>query len=86
MLLENTVAQAKSLLHSLEQTSECIGLHMNANKTGSMGFKLEGAISTLSGRLLKLGDKFTNVCSNILSTESDVTLCLEKAQMLAKHR
>ena len=36
-----------------------------------MGFKL-GDISTQSGKPLKLVDNFTNLDSNISSTESDV--------------
>ena len=51
--------QAKSLLHSLEQAAGGISLHMNANKIEFICFKQEGAISTLSGKPLKLVDKFT---------------------------
>ena len=50
--LVNTPAQAKSLWHSLEQA--VIGLYLNANKTEFMSFEWERAISTLSGRPLKL--------------------------------
>ena len=34
VLLENTLAQAKSLLHSLEQAVRGIGLYVNSDKTG----------------------------------------------------
>ena len=44
-----------------------------------MGFKREGAVFTLSGRLLKLVDKFTYLSSNISSTESDVNIWQAKA-------
>ena len=40
--------QAESLLHSLEQVSDGIGLHANENKTEFIYFKRERAISTLS--------------------------------------
>ena len=75
-LLANTHAQAKSLLHSLEQTAESIGLYVNANKTEFMYFKRKGAISTLSVRHRKLVDKFTYLGINISSTESEVNIRL----------
>ena len=42
--LANTLAQAESLLHSLEQAAGDIGLHVNANKIEFMCFKEEGII------------------------------------------
>ena len=69
-LLTNMPAQAISQLHSLEQAAESIGLYVNANKTEFMCFKWEGTISMLSGRPIKLADKFTHLSSNLLSTES----------------
>ena len=45
-----------------------------------MSFKQEGAISTLSGENLKLGDNFAYLHSSVSSTESDITLCLAKAR------
>ena len=78
VLLANTLTQAESLLHSLEQVAGGIGLHRNTNKMKYMHFKQEEAISTLSGKLLKLVDKFTYLGSSISSTESDVNICLAK--------
>ena len=72
VLLANTLAQAESLHHILEQAAGSIGFHMNANKTEYMCFKREGAIATLSHRPLKLVEKFTYLGSNISSTETDV--------------
>ena len=43
-----------------------------------MYFKQEQAISILSGKPLKLVDKFTFIGSNISSTESDVNIRLRK--------
>ena len=57
-LLANTAAQAKSLLHSLEQTTGGIGLHVNAVKMEYICFNQRGEISTLKGGPLKLVDKF----------------------------
>ena len=37
-LLANTLAQVKTLLHSLEQAPGCIGLYVNENKTEYMCF------------------------------------------------
>ena len=42
-------------------------------------FKQEGAISTLSGKSLKLVDQFPYLNSTISSTESDVNICRVKA-------
>ena len=58
-LLENSPAQAKSPLHSLEWAAAGIRLHVNAHKTEYMCFHKRGDISTLSGSSLKLVDKFT---------------------------
>ena len=52
----NTPAQAKSMLHSLEQTASGIGLHVNSDKTDFICSKQNGAISTLNDQLLKLLD------------------------------
>ena len=75
--LENTPAQAESLLHSLKQKTGNIGLDVNA-KNVLMCFNREGATSTLNGEHLKLVDKFTNFSSSILSTDSDVNIRLTK--------
>ena len=52
-LLANTPARAKSLLHSLKQVSEGIGLCVNANEAPFMNFKQKVAIYTLSDKQLK---------------------------------
>ena len=78
VLLANTPDQAKSTLHSLKQVAGDIGLYMNINKTEFMYFKQERTISTLSDSL-KLIVQFTYIGSNILSTESNINICLAKA-------
>ena len=45
----NAPTQAESLVHSLKQAAEGIGLHVNLNKTEYMYFNREGAITTLNG-------------------------------------
>ena len=78
-ILANTPNQAEALLHSLEQTTAGIGLHVNARKTEYMSFNQTGDISTLDGTSLKLVDKFTYQGSNVLSTENDIDTQLTKA-------
>ena len=85
MFLANTPAQAVSLLHCLEQTAGCMGLDVNTNKIGFMCFKKEEAISTLSGKPLKLVNKFLYLGSNISSTESDFNIHLPNP-LTAMHR
>ena len=41
-ILANTLAQAETLLHSLEQAAAGIGLHVNAHKTEYMCFNQAG--------------------------------------------
>ena len=45
-LLANTLAQAESPLHSLEQSADSIGLHVNADKIKCMCFNQKGDITT----------------------------------------
>ena len=45
-LLANTPNQAETLLHSLEQATAGIGLHVNAHNTEYMCFNQKGDIST----------------------------------------
>ena len=78
-LLANTHAQDQSLLHSLKRAAVGIHHHVNANKTEFTRFYQKGNISTLSGRSLKLMDKFTYLGSSISSTENDINVQLTKA-------
>ena len=61
-LLTNTPKE--SLLHSL-QKAEGTDLNVNVNKRKFLCLKPKGAISTLSGKLLKLEDQFSYLSSNI---------------------
>ena len=73
-LLANAPAQAETLLHSLEQASAGIGLHVNAHKIEYMCFNQTGDISTLNGSSLKLVDKFIYLGSGVLSTKADIDM------------
>ena len=53
VILANASVESKSLLHCLEQVAEAIGFYVNVNKTEFMCFKQEGAIFTLSVKILK---------------------------------
>ena len=77
--LANAVAQAETLLNSLERATAGIGLHVNAHKTEYMSFNQTGNISTLNGNSLKLVDKFTYLGSSVSSTVTDIDTWLAKA-------
>ncbi len=64
-LLANISAKAKTLMHSLEQATVGIGLHVNTDKMEYMCFNRRGDISTLNGSSLKLVDKFTYLGSSV---------------------
>ena len=78
-VLENTPAQAETLLHSLERAACGIGLNLNSDKTEYMCFNQRGDIFTLKGEPLKLADKFTFFGSSVSSTKNDVNMQLAKA-------
>ena len=78
-ILANASAQVKTQLHSLERTAEGIGLNVNAHKTEYMCFNQTGDISTLGCSSLDLVDKFTNLGSNVSSTDKDIDTRLAKA-------
>ena len=78
-ILANTPNQAETLLHSLEQATAGIGLHVNARKTEYMCYNQTTDISTQDGNSLKLVDKFTYLGSSVSSTEKDIDTRLTKA-------
>ena len=59
-LLANIPDRAESLLHSLEQASDGIGLHVNVDKMECMYFKQRGDISTLNKYSLKVNSSISN--------------------------
>ena len=68
----NTHAPAETLLHSREQATRCIGLHLNSDKTEFTSFDQSSAICWLNGSYLKLVEQFVYFGSNISFTENDV--------------
>ena len=52
------LAQAESLLPSLEKAAEIIGIYKIADKTEFMCFKQDGVICTLNRKSLKLEVRF----------------------------
>ena len=71
-ILANTPNQAETLLHSLEQVTAGIGLHVNVHKTEYMYFNQTSDISTQDGTSLKLVDKFTYLGSSVSSSKKDI--------------
>ena len=71
-LKKETKPNQVSLLHSLEQAAESIGLYENADKTEYTGFNQEGDTSTLNGGTLKLVDKLTYlVAASLIPSKKD---------------
>ena len=77
-LLTNTPAQAKSLLHRLEQEAGGISLHENLDKTELLFFNRNGDI-LFNGKSLKLVNQFICFGCNISSIESDVNTRIGEA-------
>ena len=73
------MTQAESLLRSLEKAAKGVGLYVNADETEYMCYGQDGNITSSSGKVLKMVDKFTYLGSNIASTESDVNTRIGKA-------
>ena len=71
-LLANTPAQGKTLQLSLKRAAAGIDHYVNADKTVLI-------ISTLIGSSLVLLDKFTDLGSSVLSTDTDINPGLRNA-------
>ena len=84
-LLADTIKQAESLLHSLEQEARGVGLCINSDKTEFMCFNQNGVIKSLNNKPLKMVDNFIYLGSNISSTESDVNIRIGKAWAAMKN-
>ena len=78
-LLANTLTQAESLQHSIEQAAGGIGLHMNADKTEYICLNQKGDI-TLNGSSLNLMDKFAYLRNSVSSTENNINMRQVKSQ------
>ena len=78
-LVADVPAQVETLLHSLERVAAGVGLQVSAHKTEYICFNQTGDISTLNCSALNLVDKFTNLGSNVSSTEEDIDTWLAMA-------
>ena len=66
------VANAESLLHSLESAASCVGLYCNESKTEYITTSpSQSTLSSLSGKTLKQVDDFKYLGSYIMSSEKD---------------
>ena len=77
VLFVNTLAQADSLLHSLEQVARGIGLYMNSDKTAFMCFNQDGVISILNDNSLKWSDNNANKWTLVHLKYSSLSICLQ---------
>ena len=75
-LLATTPVKAESQQHILEGG---IYPHENTDKTEFMRFNQRSDIATLNDGSLKLADNFTDIGSNVSSTENEINMQLAKA-------
>ena len=78
-IILSAIAQAETLLQSLERAVGGISPQVNADKTEYMCFNQRGDIFTLNGSSLKLVNKFTYRRSSVSSTEKDINTRLGRA-------
>ena len=78
-LMADTIADAQTLLYSLETASGDIGLYVNAKKTECMSYNQIGTMHTLSSDGIKSVSFFFYLGSNVASTEADVKAKIGKA-------
>ena len=69
-------------MHYLEKTADGTRLYVNANKTEFIYLKQEVAISTLSGKPLKLEDQSVYRSSNIPLLKQMLTEAEQKLRLL----
>ena len=72
VITANTISNATTLLHQLENAAKDVGRYVNASKTEYISYKQQGLIQTIAGEQLKAVDSFTYLGSEIISTEKDV--------------
>jgi len=78
-LTSDTVANALSLLHHLENAAKDVGLYVNADKTEHTNFNQQGSIMTSSNVELKAVESFTYLGSQINLTVKDMKIRMSKA-------
>ena len=70
----DTVANAESLLHALEEAAAHVGLYCNASKTEYTSTSPEPSMSTLAGNIIKHVPDFQYLGSHIMDSEKDFTI------------
>ena len=73
-LISHSLANAQSLLQSLEQASNCVGLYLNESKTEYVNKCISDSdfvIQTLNNTLLKMVSDYVYLGSYISSSEKD---------------
>ena len=73
------ILSAETLLYTLAQAAEDIGLDVIAHETEFINFKVKGAISFLSDKYLKLVNRLTYAGSNISSININVNMRIVSA-------
>ena len=74
VLLANQIAQAKALLHNVENEAAKVGLHINAKKTEAMEYNqdLNEIINSINNHLIKLVEVYKYLGGWMESTEQDI--------------
>ena len=73
-LISESLVNAQSLLQSLEQASNCVGLYLNEKKTeytNKCHNDSDFIIKTIQDKLLKMVSDYVYLCSYISSSEKD---------------
>ena len=78
-LFSDSIADATSLLHYVEDAAQKIGLYVNARKTEFLCYNTTGTMKSLSGDNIKQQEEFVYLGSNIASTKRDIEIRLGKA-------
>ena len=75
----DTISNAETLLHQLENAAKDVGLYVNASKTEHIRFGQQGTIQTTSGETIKAVESFTYLGSEINSMKQDVKIRIANA-------
>ena len=75
----DTISNATTLLHQLEDAAKDVGLYVNSSKTEHISFNQQGTIQTTSGETIKSVESFTYLGSEISSTQNDMKIRIAKA-------
>ena len=77
-LFSDTIADAQSLLHQVEEAAQKIGLYVNADKTEFMCYNTIGTMTLLIKHNIKEVEDFTYLGSNVASSEKDIDIRIGK--------